>query len=536
MSQAKRRQRPDPTDEELIDQISRLPRQLGVWRAGQLGLYPLLLGSSLRRFVDIAQAEDAVGDIAGIGPVEEWRHATSTLIEWHSQWAQDGSAEPLPQDVVAAVNRARDWRVLETILHGLGSGDMHIAESNKWDIRISNNRDPAVEVLDMILQQVSIPATNNLGGPSVEAVHNWFTDHADQPAEAHRLPKWVQAVMYRRAVADLVNRDLSMPLDTDLGGLTLAEARQCYALLLSRTNLAALCTNVLGCRETAVWYSRPQQLRHFFSDYVDAESAEAFIRLCTYTPGRSPTSAPLITDRSFIAIPGALVSPVGFERALLRAASADPSQAGRLGNALGRRAGRWADRLRSIPDTLVAERVPVRDHANRAISDIDIAAFDQQNDLILALEAKWPVDAHTLRESGKIDDVIQSGRRQLLRIKAALDDGATIQWPPEWKVKPTTSIRWWVGTAQQLSSRPGPEAKEIKTTSLRLVEQLLPAASVSDLLKRLEYFPLPRLGIEYGFTDETVRIGRYRITVPAIVILGEPPIPPEGRRTNMGWT
>ena len=359
------------------------------------------------------------------------------------------------------------------------------------------------------------------------------SDHAGQPGQAHRLPRWLRTITYQ---ADLVNRDLTMPPGTDLGGLTLAEARDCYALLLARTELAARCTTMLGSRETAIWYAHPRQLRQELTEHVSEESADAFIRLCSYHFGRGPASAPLIPDDALIAIPSALVSPVGFERALLRAAAADPTRGGHLGNALGRRAARWADRLRSIPGTRVAERLPVTSHTGQTISDLDIAAFDPASNMLLIVETKWPVDAHMLWESAKVDDSVEVGRRQLLRIKTALADGGSVRWPQGWSVTPATRIRWWVATAQQLSTKRSRDAHDIRTTSLRLVEHLLPASSLADLQERLENFPLPRLGAEYELVDQTVRAGRYRITIPAIAILGEPPMPSEDRRTNTGWT
>jgi hypothetical protein len=469
---------------------------------------------------------------------EGWRHATSTLIEWHSEWARRGSTdEPSTQDVIAAVRRARQWRVLETILLGLRIGDMHVSKTNGWDIRIANKRDHSVEALDIILEQVSIPAESTLDEISLGPVHGWFADHAGRPTAAHSLPKWARSVVYQWALANLVNRGLTMPADTKLGDLTLAEARKCYALLIARAELATMCTTILGSRETAVWYSEPHRLRESLLDHVTEESAEAFIRLCTFGPGRTPASAPLIPDGSLIAIPAALVSPVGFERTLLRAASADPARGGSLGNELGRRAARWADRLRAIPGTLVAERLAVRNSSGQKVGDLDVAAFDPGSNLMIIIETKWPVDAHTLRETLKVDRAIADGCKQLSRIRAAIEAGATVQWPTGWDVRGNTNFLWWVGTAQQLASSPEARAHDIRTTSLRLLEHILPAApSLADLRERIEHFPLPRPGSEYEIIDQAVRVGKYRITFPALGMLDKPPTPPEDRRTNMGWT
>ena len=536
MSRASERQHPNPTADELADHVAKLPRQLGVWRAGQHGLYHLLVSSSLARIADIARAHLDADPLAAVEASEAWRHATCALVDWHARWARSGAREPGSQAVNVAIRRARDWRALEVIQHGLRSGDMHIADSSGWDIRLANTRSHAVEVLDIVLQQVSIPAPAQMTGPSAQPVHRWFTERAGQPEHARYMPKWVRSVMYQRALSDLLNRDLTMPPSTDVGGLPLADARACYAFLLARAELAVLCTTVLGSKETAVWYAEPGELFHALADLVGNESAAAFIRLCTYGPGRSPVSAPLIPDDSLVAIPAALISPVGFERALLRAAAADPGRGGNLGNALGHRSARWADRLRTIPGALVAERLQVTNSSGQAIGDLDLVAFDPVDNLLFIVDTKWPVDAYTLQESSKVDDAVDAGRRQLLRIRTALDAGGGARWPIGWQVTRSTRTRWWVGTAQQLSTRPSRDDQGITATSLRLIEHLLPASSISDLQERLENFPLPRIGVEYDVIDETVRAGRYHITIPAIAILGDPPMPPEDRRTNRGWT
>jgi hypothetical protein len=535
MSGAKKHQRPNPTMEELAEYLDRIPRYLGVWRAGQHGLYHLLRLASMSRILDFANATQAPGDMTDVEAGESWRHTTSTLIEWHSRWAKPAYSEPQHQDVVAAVRRARDWRALETVAIGLRSGDMHIAEANDWAIRIGNSRDHAVEVLDIMLEQFSVPTENTLVVPSLAPVHDWFADHEGHPRAAHTLPKWVMAVMYRWALGHLISRGLTMPEETNLGGLTLAEARACYAFLIAKTELAYLCTTVLRNKDAIIWYSELDHLRESLAAHVSQESADAFIHLCRYGPGRNPASAPLIPDGQHIAIPNALVSPVGFERALLRAASADPARGGPLGNALGRRAGRWADCLRTIPGALVAECLAVRSSSGQKIGDLDVIAFDPGNNLIFVVETKWPIDAHTLRESLKIDYTTKSGHQQLSRIKAALSDGATIRWPTGWRIDSSTRFYWWVGTAQQLASRPALETREIRATSLRLVEHILPARSVADLQQRLAHFPLPRLGIEYELIDQTLRVDRYCITLPAIAIHSPRPIAPEGHRTNKGW-
>ena len=135
----------------------------------QRGLHHLLFSSSLASMGDLAKSHLTGDELGAIESAERWRHATSALVEWHNEWAWPGSCEPLDQDISAAIRRARDWRILETILHGLGSGEMYLAESKGWDIRLGNKRDHAVEVLDIVLQQVSIPAPLDHPSPLMTA-------------------------------------------------------------------------------------------------------------------------------------------------------------------------------------------------------------------------------------------------------------------------------------------------------------------------------------------------------------------------------
>lgn len=98
----------------------------------------------------------------------------------------------------------------------------------------------------------------------------------------------------------------------------------------------------------------------------------------------------------------------------------------------------------------------------------------------------------------------------------------------------TTS--WWVGSAQQLDSRPDWNAPGIQTTSLRMVEQMLPATGLSDLLHRLTTFPLPRRGHEFDIEERVVAAGSLSIHYDALSLRGSPPVPPPERRVQMGWT
>jgi hypothetical protein len=238
-----------------------------------------------------------------------------------------------------------------------------------------------------------------------------------------------------------------------------------------------------------------------------------------------------------IMIPSDLVSATGFERTLLRAASADPANSGALGNVLGERARRWRDRLASIPHVEVFERVLVRDGLGRTLGDLDVVAVDAADQLLLVFETKWPIDASTLAESYKIDALFDSGRQQVNRLSDAIEAGeAEPVWPRGASVPPMSSARWWVGSAQQLDSRPASAQETVHTTALRLLEHLLPCGSLRELDAKLRFPPLPTRGIEFDLAEQTVRAGRVTIHFPALVLAPGMPTPPPDRRVHEGWT
>jgi hypothetical protein len=437
-------------------------------------------------------------------------------------------------------------------------------------VRLTNRRRAEVEVLDTVLAQVTalpesaVPSSRQVtpapgfGPDLVDPLTRWLQDHALPPEHlvhphggtgmgprhpdagrvVNAVPRHLRDEAWTDVIDGLTAQGTTVPEDTDLGGLTLADARTCYAFLISQLNINYAAGVLLGTPELFLWAIRPSQLIAALSSRVTEQEALAFVDLCAYSPGRSPVSAPLVMHDEQVIIPHELVSPIAFERTLLRAASAIPGTSGQLGNVLGERAARWRERLASIPGCEVATEVRIRDSRGVSAGDLDVVAWDRAADQMLIVETKWPVDAATLAESNKVDATFDKGRAQLERIRARLAEGSiTIDWPAGWDgPTPSTNIHWWVGSAQQLDSRPPPPGDDITTTSLRLVENLLPARSLDDLLTRLTEFPLPRDGVEFDLVPQTVAVGKIVVTYKALRIAADSPLPPEDRRTHLGWT
>lgn len=550
---------------ELRASIAGLPSELAAWHGGKDALPKMLAVLAMRRIERLAReglhpALRAPGHLRlDTRSDDRFRHSAAAVVTWSSRHLRDepsivpppvtsqpGRARrkgrrPIARGVVtsdfeAACDLASDWQELEMIEMGLATGDLTIREAKGRHVWLANHRRSEVEVLDIVLAQVTV-----LDEPAeqfdIAKTRAWFEANRGRPERVHSLPESIRRSAWEEALALLRGQGTSIPETTHLGGVTLAEARSCYALLIAQLYLNEFFTIQLGTEQTLVWGIKPANLAKLLGRYVDERAATAFIELCRYVPGRSPVAMPLIPHRELLLIPSALVSPIAFERTLLRAASADPSGSGPLGKILGDRARRWAERLGSIPGCEVAERVKVQDRTGKTLGDLDIVARDRDRRLAVVFETKWPVDAATLAESYKVDSHFTSGREQLKRLRTAIVSGdAVVRWPRNWELSVTeTDVRWWVGSAQQLDSSGSARADGIGSTSLRLVEHLLPQPSLTGLVEALEQFPMPRLGIEFDLVPQEVSAGPYVLHFDALHINGMP-LPPPDRRTSGGWT
>ncbi|MBU4188872.1 MAG: hypothetical protein KJ817_11805 [Actinobacteria bacterium] len=557
-------------EKDLANRIAALPADLKVWFDGPAALPRLLAVVSLSRFTEIRDKLRETGGQPLPGHVwdemqQRWSHAVSSLIEWNGAYGHTEaglvpildhpaglgrttrrhSADPArlrrlgKRDYESAVGLSQAWFALDPIRVGLFAGEISILRVKGKNVWVENSRRADIEVLDLLLEQVTVfdPPTPD---PESHLIDEWMKANARIGASGdilNKIPHPILEIAWRDAEACLAVQGLSLAETTDLGELTLAQARTCYAFLIMQLRLNEFAAFQLDSPEKLIWGIRPSNLHRALSSRVGVPAASAFIELVKYEKGRSPGSAPLIPHGDLLLIPSEIVSPIAFERTLLRAASAIPSAAGSLGNLLGRRSSRWAQRLRSVPGCRVATELPVKDAAGRLLGDLDLVAWDPVGQVQLIVETKWPVDAATLAEGLKVDATIDKGRAQIARIRACIESGnGTVVWPRDWHVPSDTRASWWVGTAQQLDSRGVFDGNGIGATSLRQVEQLLPAASLADLVSRLAAFPLPRRGVEYILKSMVVQAGDLTVHFKALGLLGDPPVPPAGRRTQHGWT
>lgn len=521
---SKRLATPDPDPRTFLQVVTALPATLGIWRARSEALPALMRAAALGRYLDeqgpIRKDRPDGRDIAAW--VRRWQSTTSKLISWCYSFASEGHGLVRQQDIDAALRLAVRWPALEGALEGVARGEWGFT-SNGFDIRLQLRRDWSIEALDFYLESVTSPA----GPPPAEPrrAFEWFIEQSGIRPTPNP-PDWVQHALVRYARKSAERYPGRLPSDFDLGsGLSLGDARACYIGLLGWCALADCHVQFLGISEATLLGVPTPKLIEILEKVTDGSVAragvEAFIDLMRFRPGRhtDASHAPLIPYGDRLLLPPALLSPRGIERTLLRSAAADPNRFGPVGKALGRQADAWADLLAALPGILVARRLAVVRPDGSAAGDLDIVAIDPGGGVGVVIEAKWPIDALTVREGSKIDDWITSARAQVLRVRRGLEQGLLrTRLPPGWPDFSSVRWHWLVGTPQQLDSRLGqPDADIVPATSLRLAAALPPAPSLAEFLGHLLRPPLPRPGEDYDVVQHEFRVNRYRVVADALV-------------------
>jgi hypothetical protein len=306
-------------------------------------------------------------------------------------------------------------------------------------------------------------------------------------------------------------------------------ARACYVGLIGMCALGDCYAQFLGWNQ-ATLLGLPkaaliERLTAVTAEELDQASIEAFVDLMTFRPERhaDPAHAPLVPWRDRLLLAPGLLSPRGIERTLLRSAAADPNRFGPVGQALGRQADAWADLFAGLPGIQAARRLQVSHLDGAVAGDLDIVAVDPLARVGVIVEAKWPIDALSIREGSKIEDWITKARAQLLQVRQGLEAGRVrVRLPAGWPEFSSIRWHWLVGTPQQLDGRLGqPNADLIPALSLRLAEALPHDSPLAQFLKRLCDPPRPQQHEDYTVEQHEFRVGRYRVTADALVLLRE---------------
>lgn len=523
---------------KLRSLASSAPSELAIWKSGSSCLHALLLSVAVRYLREVRKDPDRNAGSPG-GEPGNWASVTARLIEWSYLYGNHTAAGSLAiKDVEDAVSAAQDWEVVEIGLQGGRAGRVRIFE-DKQGLAIDPISDPSIEVVDMMLERIDTdnPEENDRG-PSLEPAYAFFRSLQGRHNVHMHIPQWISGLYVQHMKNYVASRPWEVPIDTDLGGITVGEAIPLIGTLKGMSLLQLSLFRGEPNPNTAYLGMSPDTLKRTLLRYNPKSSAiDKFIEMLTYNGpgGKTAFSAPIIPWDGQLLMPFPLLSDGLEERMVLRAAASNPATSGKLGGSLGDLCAKWRSRLETIPGVRVTSEVKVLAQNRRKIGDLDIVTLDADGKTGLIVEAKWPIDARVLSETWKQEDAIDKGREQIRRLKREIADGAVVKLPPDWPPFGDVQWEWVVGTPRFLDSRRVADG-EIRTTSLRFVEQLLPVNSTSELLQKLDTFPYPARGREFELAWKRVKVNGTAVRCRVIEIYHPAPSPPVDRKRSKGWT
>lgn len=251
---------------------------------------------------------------------------------------------------------------------------------------------------------------------------------------------------------------------------------------------------------------------------VSTTHIDDLLERLTYRVGRSARTAPLVESGEKIILCPPLITSRAVDVIALRTAAQDASRFGRVGHNLGKRAKEWEDWFAAIPGVVARSGVKVLRADGRRAGDLDVIAVDAENKLGVCLEIKWPIDAVTRREVGKVENWVTSAADQLGRVRGELESGTAVaELPDGWPQLSEIEMTWGVGTPQQLCLRPV-SVQGIYPTSLRYLIEAGDPPSLRSVVEMLKRPDLPKRGLHFSEETFTLRVGHHTVVVDTIGI------------------
>jgi hypothetical protein len=505
-------------EDELLAVFARWHQKvekLAVWSGGEARLHDLL-----QMAVGI-RAEQARHGVALMD--FPWESLVDRVAQWHYDHPL-GTAEYSLADVRDAVLAAVESTRVEPLEDGVRRGAFRVRKTG-GGFRVRHRWDVSLEVADMYLERQARPGA--LPGPT-EAERQWAAVRKREKLNAFAPPAEILQIAMRRTGAAVdawraAQQDLPLSDDFELGdGLTVGIMRQVLACLMAIAELSELAHARVRAPGTMLLHVRREALAGWLvtgCEGLSAALAETAVLRLMAGARRSVRSSVLLPNGPFATVLPLTLFPRAIEPVMLRTAATEHRRYGPIGEKQGDRARAWGRWLKGIPGVKVAEGLKVRGAGGRTLGDLDLLAVDPDAGKGIILELKWPIDALTLHETEKTDDIILAGSRQLAkRRREVRDEDGTVKLPPGWPALSDVEWTWGVGTPQQLYTGPLPEP-EMYATSLRYMQSLGSPESIETVISALCEPDVPRLGEHYTVKKTTMQLGWEVIHFDSIHVL-----------------
>ncbi|MFC4013392.1 hypothetical protein ACFOY2_39625 [Nonomuraea purpurea] len=499
----------------------RVVSRLATWNGGADRILTILQEAARKRHKEALR----LGDPHVTADSALWTRIFERLVRWNAEFPY-GEGSCSVKDAAQVLAMAEEFDVVERLQTALGVGGFSVTKSS-GGFSLAITQDPSIEAADVYLELLTSPRRSS--NHRVPEIDRWVMSLT--PAKPVRgIPLLVRRAATRWARAEVEAYRKALPegnlsSEFSLGGrLSLGVVVQHWASLVGMCHVLDTCAALTGHPgSTLAWLSREEmaaRLVESVEDGGDLSVAQEMIDLLTFRPGVSPLAAPLIPCGDRLIVSPALINAIGIERLLLRTVAANPSRFGKVSNQLGKRASEWAALFREIPNVLVAEGVKVKRPDGSIAGDLDVVAIDPSAGIGLCVEVKWPIDAHTLKESIKTSELILSAARQLGGLRAViLTSNAAPVFPPKWPSFKEITWFWAVGTPQQLYAGKLP-VLDLHMTSLRYLKQLPRADTLKQLIDAVARPCWPERNTHFKVGCLRTQIGRVRFEQEVIELGG----------------
>lgn len=500
---------------ELLAVFARWHQRVGklaVWSGGEARLHDLLQMAVRLR------AEQARHGVAFVD--FPWESLLDRVAQWHYDYPL-GAAEYSLADIRDVVLAAVESTRVEPLEDGVRRGAFRVGRIS-GGFRVRYRWDVSLEVADMYLERQARPGP--LPGPT-EAERQWAAGRSRDKLNAFAPSAEILQIAMRRTAAAVdawraAQQDLPLPDDFELGdGLTVGVMAQVLACLIAIAELSELAHARVRVPGTMLLHVRRDELAGWLvtgCEGLSAALAETAVLRLMAGSRRSVRSSVLLPNGPFVTLLPLTLFPRAIEPVMLRTAATEPGRYGPIGEKQGARARAWGLWLNGIPGVKVAEGLKVRGAGGRTLGDLDLLAIDPDVGKGIILELKWPIDALTLRDTEKNDDIIVAGSRQLAKCRRALRDGdGTVRPPPGWPALSDVKWTWGVGTPQQLYTGPLIESG-IFATSFRYMRSLGSPQTIETVINALCEPDVPRLGQHYTVNKTKMQLGREVIQFDSI--------------------
>lgn len=472
------------------EQVDRLP----IWSVGEERLHALIHRALTIR-ASAAQAGVTFPDLP-------WDALIEFLISWHFKYPI-GSDPCYEEDVENAVRSAMVAMRLEPLAAALRVRAYKVSKTGGTTFRVAFRWDMGLEVADMHLERQATPA--NLEEPTEKEI-DWASRQSRNRLNPFFPPDDVIGVTMKRTREAVrawraIHQDPPLSDDTDLGeGLNVGIMAEVLAALMAMADLGEMAHSTARSRGTTLGHSTEEAVVEWLArvcENLPQKVALTATRRLMAGPGKPLRTSLLIPNSGLITILPLVMFPRAIDAIVLRTAASDPTRYGPIGKRQGERAKVWGNWLRNISGVKVAEGAKVRTSTGRTTGDLDVVAVDPTSRKGLIMEIKWPIDALTLAETAKADQIIMLASEQLGKVRSSLATGdVQAKLPPDWPDFEEIDWAWGVGMPQHLTSQPLPEP-EMFATSFRYVSRLGPISSLPELISALKNPAVPELNKHY---------------------------------------